>query len=52
MNTIKNLFDDINVDELFKVAFSFSLSRSHIEKYEKEYEENKNNQNNEFIKQL
>ena len=52
MNTVKQLFDDINIDELFKVAFSFSLSRTHIQKYEQEYELNKNNQNNEFIKQL
>ena len=52
MNTIKQLFDDVNVDELFKVAFSFSLSRSRIAKYENEYEENKNNPNNEFMKQL
>ena len=52
MNTIKQLFDDVDVDELFKVAFSFSLSRSHIAKYESEYEENKSNPNNEFMKQL
>ena len=52
MNTVKQLFDDIDIDELFKVAFSFSLSRTHIQKYEQEYELNKNNQNNEFIKQL
>ena len=52
MNTIKQLFDDVDVDELFKVAFSFSLSRSHIAKYESEYEENKGNPNNEFMKQL
>ena len=52
MNTIKQLFDNVDVEELFKVAFSFGLSRSHITKYEKEYEENKNNKNNEFMKQL
>ena len=52
MNTIKQLFDNIDVEELFKVAFSFSLRRSQITKLEKEYEENKNNKNNEFIKQL
>ena len=52
MNTVKQLFDNIDVDELFKVAFSFGLSRSHIKKYEEEYEQNKDNQNNEFIKQL
>ena len=52
MNTIKLLFDDIDIDELFKVAFSFSLSRSHIKKYEEEYEQNKNNKDNEFVKQL
>ena len=52
MNTIKQLFDDVEVEELFKVAFSFNLSRSHITKNEKEYEDNINNTNNEFIQQL
>jgi len=52
MNTIKLLFDDVDIDELFKVAFSFSLSRSHIKKYEEEYEQNKNNKDDEFVKQL
>ena len=52
MNTIKLLFDNIDIDELFKVAFSFSLSRSHIKKYEEEYEQNKNNKDDEFVKQL
>jgi hypothetical protein len=52
MNIVKSLLVDIDVDKLFKVAFSFHLSKSHIKKYEQEYEENKNNQNNEFIKQL
>ena len=52
MNTIKLLFDNIDIDELFKVAFSFSLSRSNIKKYEEEYEQNKNNKDNEFVKQL
>ena len=52
MNTIKLLFDNIDIDELFKVVFSFSLSRSHIKKYEEEYEQNKNNKDNEFVKQL
>ena len=52
MNTIKLLFDNIDIDELFKVAFSFSLSRSHIKKYEEENEKNKNNKDNEFVKQL
>ena len=52
MNTMKQLFEDVEVEELFKVAFSFNLSRTHIAKYEKEYEENINNTNNEFIQQL
>ena len=52
MNTMKQLFDDLDCDELFKVAFDFGLSRSHIIKYENEYEENKDNPNNEFVKQL
>ncbi len=50
--TLKTLFDDIEAEELFKEAFDLSLSKKHIAKYEKEYEENKNNPNNEFMQLL
>ena len=43
---------DIDLDELFKIAFGFSISKKEIENYEKEYDKNKDNKNNEFIIQL
>jgi hypothetical protein len=43
---------DIDIDELFKIAFGFSISKKEIENYEKEYDKNKDNKNNEFILQL
>ena len=52
MDILKKCFDNINIDVLFKVAFSFRLSKKHISKFEQEYEQNKNNSNNEFIKQI
>ena len=52
MEIIKKCFEDIDIEALFKVAFSFHLSKKHINKFELEYEQNKNNANNEFIKQL
>ena len=48
--TLKKLFENIEVEELFKEAFDLNLSKKHIAKYEEEYEENKDNPNNEFIK--
>ena len=52
MNIINNLLYNVDVDNLFKIAFNFHLSRKHIEKYEREYEENKMNTKNEFIQQI
>ena len=49
---IEKCLKDVNIDELFKIAFGFSLSRKLIEDYEKEYEKVMNNKNNEFIKQI
>jgi len=43
---------DIDIDELFRIAFGFSISKKEIENYEKEYDKNKDNKNNEFIIQL
>ena len=43
---------EIDLDELFKIAFGFSISKKEIENYEKEYDKNKDNKNNEFIIQL
>ena len=52
MEVIKSCFENIDIDALFKVAFSFHLSKKHINKYELEYDLNKDNANNEFMKQL
>ena len=50
--TLKKLFENIDVEELFKEAFDLNLSKKHIAKFEEEYEENKDNPNNEFMKQV
>ena len=52
MDIMKTIFNNIDVEYLFKVAFNFHLSRKHIAKFEQEYEKNKNDENNEFIKQV
>jgi len=52
MMVMNNCLKNVNVDELFKVAFGFSLSKKLIESYEKEYELVKNNKKNEFISQV
>ena len=49
---MNNCLKNVNVKELFKVAFDFSLSKKYIENYEKEYELVKNNKKNEFIRQV
>ena len=49
---MNNCLKNVNVDELFKVAFGFSLSKKLIEDYEKEYELVKNDKKNEFIVQV
>ena len=48
---LKKLFENIEVEELFKEAFDLNLSKKHIANNEEEYEENKDNPNNEFMKQ-
>ena len=52
MEVLKKILDDIDIEALFKVAFSFKLSKKHISKFEQEYERNKNDKNNEFVSQL
>ena len=44
--------NNIDIDELFKIAFDFSLSHSYINKCEEEYEKVKNDEKNEFMAQL
>jgi hypothetical protein len=49
---MENCLKDINMDELFKIAFGFSLSKKLIENYEKEYDKVKDDKDNEFIAQI
>jgi hypothetical protein len=44
--------NNVDEEELFKVAFSFSISRNFIDKLELEYMKVKEDENNEFIAQL
>ena len=52
MLVMNNCLKNVDVDELFKVAFGFSLSKKLIESYEKEYDLVKNDKKNEFIRQV
>ena len=52
MDVFKKIFENIDIETLFKIAFNFHLSKNHIKKFEQEYEKNKNNSSNEFIMQL
>ena len=52
MEIIRKPINDSDLDNLFEIAFGFSLSRELIKKIEKEYDINKDNDNNEFISQL
>lgn len=47
---LKNISIGIDLDELFKCAFDFSLSRNEIVLYEQLYEKKKNNYTDELIK--
>jgi len=47
-----NCLKNVDVEELFNIAFGFKLKKKRIEKYEKEYEKVKDDQNNEFIAQM
>ena len=49
---IDNCLKNVNIDELWKIAFGFNISRKTIENYEKEYEKVKYDNDNEFIKQI
>ena len=44
--------ENTNIDELFKVAFGFSISTSYIQECEEEFEKVKNDEKNEFMSQL
>ena len=47
-----NCLKNVNIDELWKIAFGFSISKKQIENYEKEYDNIKGDEENEFIKQI
>ena len=52
MQTINDCYNVNDIEKIFKIAFGFSLSRKYIDKLEIEYESIKDDQNNEFVKQL
>ena len=52
MKTCNECLEHVDVENLFKVAFGFSLSRKQIEKFGNEYDKVKSDQKNEFVKQL
>ena len=52
MQTMNECYIIDDIEKLIKVAFGFSLSRKYISKLEVEYESIKNDQKNEFVKQL
>ena len=52
MQTINQCLENVDIENLFKIAFGFSLSRKDLDKLGKEYDKIKNNQNDEFVKQL
>ena len=49
---MENCLKNVNIEELWKIAFGFSISKKQIENYEKEYENIKDDEENEFIKQI
>ena len=52
MQTINHCLENVNIDNLFKTAFGFSLSRKDLDKLGKEYDRVKDDPKNEFVKQL
>ena len=49
---MENCLKNVNIDELWKIAFGFSISKKLIESFEKEYDKVKDDNNNEFIKKI
>ena len=52
LEIMRKPINDSDLDNLFNISFGFHLSREMIKKYEKEYDKNKEDKNNEFISQL
>ena len=52
MQTINKSYENIDIENLFKIAFGFSISRKDLVKLGHEYDKIKDDQKNEFVKQL
>ena len=52
MQTINKSYENIDIENLFKIAFGFSISRKDLDKLGHEYDKIKDDQKNEFVKQL
>ena len=52
MATLNKSMENTDVENLFKIAFGFSLSRKDLDKLGNEFNKVKNEKNNEFVKQL
>ena len=49
---LKDCFENVDIEELFKIAFGYNFRRKEITNYEKEYDKIKEDKTNEFIAQL
>ena len=52
MATLNKSMENTDVENLFKIAFGFSLSRKDLDRLGNEFNKVKNEKNNEFVKQL
>ncbi len=52
MTVMHEIYSNIDIETLFKIAFKFSISKSFIKQCEDEYEKVKNDNKNEFVSQL
>ena len=52
MATLNKSMENTDVENLFRIAFGFSLSRKDLDKLGNEFNKVKNENNNEFVKQL
>ena len=49
MQTINKSYENIDIENLFKIAFGFSISRKDLDKLGQEYDKIKDDQKNEFV---
>ena len=52
MQTINECTENVDVEKMFNIAFGFSISRKYIDKLGNEYDKIKDDEKNEFVKQL